>query len=96
MPFPPQSARQLRPTRFLPIKGSIPARRDIDPSKFDSISQAGINDFKTSRLLEDFSLVLAQAFGDALDPALGQFVQDGNAQNVILAVQNHYDLLIKK
>ncbi len=78
---------------FNPLKGSIPARTDADPSLYNVLSQATIQQFHTLPLVGDFALTVPASFPPVFDPALDQFVTDGNAQNVVLAVKNNYATL---
>ena len=78
---------------FNPIKGSIPARTDIDPSAFDSIAQGAIQDFTTKTLVPASSMLVPAAFNTPMDTALATFATDLNEDNMILAIKNYYDAL---
>lgn len=78
---------------FNPLKGSIPARTDIDVTLYDMISQQTIADFKTQTLVAANSAIVPTAFVTPTDAALAIFVDDKNVDNMILAVQNYYDVL---
>jgi glucose/mannose transport system substrate-binding protein len=78
---------------FNPLKGSIPARTDTDPSAYNAIAQQEIMDFKTLTVVPDMYLVVPSTFQTVLDNALQAFVTDGNVQNVVQAVKDNYALL---
>jgi glucose/mannose transport system substrate-binding protein len=78
---------------FNPVKGSIAPRSDADPSIYNVLSQATLQQFRTLPLVGDFSLTVPSSFSTVLDPVLDQFVIDANAQNVVLAVKNNYATL---
>jgi glucose/mannose transport system substrate-binding protein len=78
---------------FNPVKGSIAVRTDADPSIYNVLSQATLQQFHTLPLVGDFALTVPSSFPNVFDPALDQFVIDGNAQNLILSVKNNYATL---
>jgi glucose/mannose transport system substrate-binding protein len=78
---------------FNPLKGSIPVRSDADKSLYDSISQQTITDFQTLTRVGANSAIVPDAFTTPVTKALGTFIDDGNVDNMILAIQNYYDTL---
>jgi glucose/mannose transport system substrate-binding protein len=80
---------------FNPVKGSIPARTDIDESRYDSISKQSIADFKSSAtsLIPARSMFVPATFDNPVDEALGAFVVDRNVDNLMITISNHYDTL---
>jgi glucose/mannose transport system substrate-binding protein len=78
---------------FYPAKGTIAARQDVDPSKYDSIARATMADFHSQPVVPDWALAMPPAFTTNFDLALDRFAYDGNAENVVLAAKNNYDLV---
>jgi glucose/mannose transport system substrate-binding protein len=79
---------------FGPIKGATPPRTDVDPSKFDSLAQAAMAEFKAGPLARATDLVSkSPSFAADLDNAMGQFSVDLNAQTIINIIKNRYDEL---
>ena len=78
---------------FYPLKGTIATRSDVDRSQYDSILQATMADFQTKQVVPDWALAMPPAFTTNFDLALGRFGYDGNAENVVLAAKNNYDLI---
>jgi glucose/mannose transport system substrate-binding protein len=68
---------------FNPLKGSIPARTDVDKSKFDGYHQWSMNSFANDKLLP--SVVHGEAapaaFQQALNDAVTAFIVDKNVDN---------------
>jgi outer membrane protein OmpA-like peptidoglycan-associated protein len=68
---------------FNPLKGSIPARTDVDKSKFDGYHQWSMTEFARDKLLP--SCVHGEAapavFQKALDDAVASFMVDKNVEN---------------
>ena len=68
---------------FNPLKGSIPARTDVDKSKFDAYHQWSISAFAQGKLLP--SCVHGEAapasFQQALNDAVTAFIVDKNIDN---------------
>jgi outer membrane protein OmpA-like peptidoglycan-associated protein len=67
---------------FSPLKGSIPARTDVDKSRFDGYHQWSMTEFAKDKLLP--SCVHGEAapagFQDALNVAITSFMADKNAE----------------
>jgi len=73
---------------FNPIKGSIPARTDIDRAKFDVYHQWSIDSFAKARLVPScvHGEAAPAAFEQALNEAVTQFVVDRNVDNFAKAM----------
>src|ERR1700731_3074999 len=78
---------------FNPIKGSIPARTDVDRSKFDGYHQWSMDSFSKDKLLPSWvhGEAAPAAFQQALNDAVTAFVVDKNVDNfanaLVLAVK---------
>ena len=68
---------------FNPLKGSIPARTDVDKSKFDAYHQWSMNSFATGKLLPScvHGEAAPAAFQQALNDAVTAFIVDKNVDN---------------
>src|ERR1700736_3017375 len=68
---------------FNPLKGSIPARTDVDKSKFDQYHQWSMNSFANATLLPScvHGEAAPTAFQQALNDAVTTFVVDKNVDN---------------
>jgi glucose/mannose transport system substrate-binding protein len=68
---------------FNPLKGSIPARTDVDKSKFDGYHQWSMKSFANDKLLPSFEHGEAApaAFQQALNDAVTAFIVDKNIDN---------------
>ncbi|HEX6923501.1 MAG TPA: extracellular solute-binding protein [Bacillales bacterium] len=69
---------------FNKIKGSIPARTDVDKSKFNVYSKSTIEDFQAAK--KNSSLALSLAHGSAASP--GFLTKVNNAVNIFVTQQN--------
>ena len=78
---------------FNPIKGSIPARTDIDPSAYDVLARAMIKDFRRDTLELALSGMAPAAFNDYVQIALGDMVDQGDPEPARFALMNRYDVL---
>jgi glucose/mannose transport system substrate-binding protein len=74
---------------FNKIKGSIPARTDIDKSEFDAYSKSTIEDFKTTG--ENGTQALSLAHGSAASPG---FLTNANTAVNVFVTQKDVDQLI--
>jgi len=78
---------------FNPLKGSIPARTDVDRSKFDGYHQWSMDSFSKDKLLPScvHGEAAPAAFQQALNDAVTAFVVDKNVDNfanaLVLAVK---------
>jgi glucose/mannose transport system substrate-binding protein len=68
---------------FNPLKGSIPARTDVDRSKFDGYHQWSMDEFAKDKLLPScvHGEAAPEAFQKALNIAVSAFVVDRNVEN---------------
>ena len=68
---------------FSPLKGSIPARTDIDKSKFDDYHQWSMTEFATDKLLPScvHGEASPTAFQEVLNSAVTSFISDKNIEN---------------
>jgi glucose/mannose transport system substrate-binding protein len=78
---------------FNPIKGSIPARKDADPTVFDSISQRTIVDFNSKQQVLALSGLLTSDVAAALDSAVGTFVETRDPSGLVKALKDNYSKL---
>ena len=75
---------------FNPLKGSIPARVDADPSKYNDYGKDTIEDFKESRLYPSLAhgSAASEGFLTKANQAVNIFVTQRNVDNFIQALQN--------
>jgi glucose/mannose transport system substrate-binding protein len=68
---------------FNPLKGSIPARTDVDKSKFDAYHQWSMNSLASGKLLPScvHGEAAPAAFQQALNDAVTAFIVDKNVDN---------------
>jgi outer membrane protein OmpA-like peptidoglycan-associated protein len=73
---------------FNPLKGSIPARTDVDKSKFDGYHQWSIEEFAKDKLLPScvHGEAAPEAFQKALNDAVSAFVVDKNVETFATAL----------
>jgi glucose/mannose transport system substrate-binding protein len=73
---------------FNPLKGSIPARTDVDKSKFDQYHQWSMTAFASGHLVPSMvhGIAAPPAFKQALLDAVTQFVVDKNVDNFAKAL----------
>ncbi len=73
---------------FNPLKGSIPARTDVDKSKFDGYHQWSMEEFAKDKLLPScvHGEAAPEAFQKALNDAVSTFVTDKNVENFATAL----------
>jgi glucose/mannose transport system substrate-binding protein len=67
---------------FNPLKGSIPARNDIDPP-----------DFRVAPRVPNLTSLVPHAFKTALEDAMTAFARSRDPTLVVAAIRAHYDLL---
>ncbi len=80
---------------FNPLKGSIPARIDVDLSRYDALARATASDFRTNRRYPGLSSLVPIAFKRVLDSAMARFARDRDAGAVLATIHTHYDLLTR-
>jgi glucose/mannose transport system substrate-binding protein len=78
---------------FNPIKGSIPARSDVDLSRYDPIARATARDFWASARFPCVASIAPTAFTRALDLAMAEFARVRDPEVVVAAIRANYDLL---
>ena len=78
---------------FSPLKGSIPARMDVDLSAYDSQARQTVRDFRGGMRHPSLPSLAPSSFTRVLDVAMAQFARDRNADKVVAVVRAHYDLL---
>jgi glucose/mannose transport system substrate-binding protein len=73
---------------FNPLKGSIPARTDVDKSKFDGYHRWSIDEFTKDKLIPScvHGGAAPEAFQKALNDAVSSFVLDKNVENFASAL----------
>jgi glucose/mannose transport system substrate-binding protein len=73
---------------FNPLKGSIPARTDVDKSKFDGYHQWSMEEFAKDKLLPScvHGEAAPEAFQKALNDAVSTFVADKNVETFSTAL----------
>ena len=73
---------------FNPLKGSIPARTDVDKSKFDGYHQWSIEEFAKDKLLPScvHGEAAPEAFQKGLNNAVSAFVLDKNVETFATAL----------
>ena len=78
---------------FNPIKGSIPARTDIDESAYDVLARAMIKDFRRDALQLALSGLAPAAFNDYVQTGLADMVDQLDPEPARFALMNRYDVL---
>ncbi len=75
---------------FNPLKGSIPARIDADPSKYDDYGKDTIEDFKTAKLFPSLAhgSAASEGFVTKANQAVNIFVTQRDVNNFVDALQN--------
>jgi glucose/mannose transport system substrate-binding protein len=73
---------------FNPLKGSIPARTDVDKSKFDGYHQWSMEEFAKDKLLPScvHGEAAPEAFQKALNDAVSAFILDQNVETFAAAL----------
>ncbi len=75
------------------IKGSIPARADVDLSGYDVLARATARDFRESVRYPGVTSLAPSSFLRVADRALARFAIDGDAEDCIATIRQHYDWL---
>jgi glucose/mannose transport system substrate-binding protein len=78
---------------FNHVKGSIPARVDIDVSTYDTSARSTMRDFRSGPRVPSMASIVPTAFLRALDAAMSIFARTRNANAVLSAIRANYDLL---
>jgi glucose/mannose transport system substrate-binding protein len=72
---------------FNPLKGSIPARTDADPARYESYQRAAIIDLKTAEhIYPHDSAALPEAFNTRVYETLGTFMIDRDPERAVRAL----------
>ncbi|MBV9273171.1 MAG: extracellular solute-binding protein, partial [Verrucomicrobia bacterium] len=73
---------------FNPLKGSIPARTDVDKSKFDGYHRWSMDEFTKDKLVPScvHGGAAPEAFQKALNDAVSSFILDKNVENFASAL----------
>ncbi len=76
--------------KFNAYKGSIPARRDIDPEEdLDELAQVTWQDFRNDRVVMALSGLLDPDFADSLALAVRETLQDADPDPVLFSLRNN-------
>jgi glucose/mannose transport system substrate-binding protein len=78
---------------FNQLKGSIPARVDVDESAYDALARASMRDFRDGTRVPSLTSIVPAGFSRALDAAMGAFARDRDPEVVIAAIRANYCLL---
>jgi len=78
---------------FNPIKGSIPARTDIDEAAYDVLARAMIKDFRHDTLKLALSGLAPAGFNDYMQAGLADMVDQLDPEPARFALMNRYDVL---
>lgn len=75
---------------FNPLKGSIPARIDADPEKYDAYGKDTIEDFKTAELFPSLAhgSAASEGFVTKANQAVNIFVTQRDVDNFVKALKN--------
>jgi glucose/mannose transport system substrate-binding protein len=74
-------------------KGSIPARVDADPSRFDPVARRTMLDFRTRRLVPTLTSIAPRAFVQVLDAAMARFASNRDVDEVTRVIRHQYATL---
>jgi glucose/mannose transport system substrate-binding protein len=80
-------------TTFNLIKGSIPARADVDLSNYDVLARRTARDFAESVRYPGVTSLAPASFLRVVDRALARFALGGSADACIATLREHYDWL---
>jgi glucose/mannose transport system substrate-binding protein len=78
---------------FNQLKGSIPARIDVDESSYDALARASMRDFRDGTRVPSLTSIVPAGFNRTLDAAMGAFARDRDPEVVIAAIRTNYCLL---
>jgi glucose/mannose transport system substrate-binding protein len=82
-------------TVFNRIKGSIPARTDVNIGDFDPVTQVQINDFASNRLVPSFRVIAPADSFPSIGTAVKTMLEDGDIEVAVRALRNGYPDLIR-
>jgi glucose/mannose transport system substrate-binding protein len=80
---------------FNVVKGSIPARTDIDPMEFDATAQKTMADFASNSIVRAMSGLLPQDSFQDLGPAVQDMLTTRNKEAVLNVLANDYTALTR-
>jgi glucose/mannose transport system substrate-binding protein len=75
---------------FNALKGSIPARKDVDPDDLDVLARVAFSDFKEDRVVVAVSGLVEPAIASAIADAVRETLMDEDADPVLFALRNYY------
>jgi len=75
------------------LKGSIPARTDVDPAAFDPLAQQTLEEFASGRLVPAQSALGVDAFTSPVGDAIGEMLETGDPAIAVNTMSAYYDLL---
>ncbi len=78
---------------FNQLKGSIPARVDIDVARYDASARSSMRDFREMPRVPSMASIVPLAFSRALDAAMLVFARTRDPGAVLAAIRANYDLL---
>jgi glucose/mannose transport system substrate-binding protein len=78
---------------FSPVKGSIPARIDVDLTRYNSLTQTAIEQFQSSPRFPSMASIAPTCFTRPLEAAMAKFAETRSPDVVLDAIREHYDLL---
>jgi glucose/mannose transport system substrate-binding protein len=85
---------------YVPARGGIPARTDIDPTKFDAMTAQSVADLASSTTIKApaYGQLSSTLFQEAINPVLQQFVDPAspdyqNVPTALAALKNNYGLV---
>jgi glucose/mannose transport system substrate-binding protein len=78
---------------FNKLKGSIPVRRDIDPTLFDATAQQTMDDFANNTLVKALSGLQPQGSFADLGPQVKEMLSTQNKEGVLNVLANDYGVL---
>jgi glucose/mannose transport system substrate-binding protein len=80
-------------TAFNQLKGSIPARVDVDVASYDVHARASMRDFWTGPRVPSMTSLVPSGFALAVHAAMGVFARSRDAAAVVSVLRANYDLL---
>lgn len=78
---------------FNHLKGSIPARVDIDVTRYDASARASMRDFRAMPRVPSMASIVPLAFSRALEVAMVAFAKTRDTGATLAAIRASYDLL---
>jgi glucose/mannose transport system substrate-binding protein len=78
---------------FNQLKGSIPARIDVDAAGYDASARSSMRDFRAMPRVPSMASIVPLAFSRALDAAMLVFAKTRDPGAVLAAIRANYDLL---